>query len=191
MKNLSLNAKIWCVIALLAASYLVTTGVGLSQLVTVRDRLNEVTGPITKSDNLTAEIESQQRLLSIYTLQSLVMTKEEELKENMAGYRKIGDTLRAKLDELDAIASPKEKEAIREYRATFEEFSKTWDRVNALSSTNKAEAVALFLEARPRLVGALNKKLEQMNAITRASRFSRAWASRGSSCARSTARSRR
>jgi methyl-accepting chemotaxis protein len=148
MKNWSLSKKIWAVLGLLAFAFVGSTYFGLSRLARVRDSLVEITSTDMKRDQLTSEIQLNQRQITSLTLESIVLQDPEDLKKNAQKFGEFRDKQKKDIASYEELASEKGKEILGQYVDRFNAYMGYVERIRKHAIKNENEQAAkLYVEA--------------------------------------------
>ncbi|MBX3034070.1 MAG: MCP four helix bundle domain-containing protein, partial [Bdellovibrionaceae bacterium] len=168
MNQWGLSKKIWSVLGLLSFAFVFSTVYALHSMNKIQASLNLITGDIVKRDQLTSQLQDNQRQMTISALETLAQTEADRMKETRERFDKARKDQDEGTKTYESLASEKGKAFLKDYLATMA----TWDIIMTktmdLAQAGKdREALAAFNSAEEQRVG-MRKTLASMNELTAA-----------------------
>ena len=168
MKHWSLNKKIWSVLLLLCAAYVASNTYAIKELLFLRDSLNEITGNVVRRDQLTSEMQDNQRVISNSTLESVVQDDSSKQPAILERYSKTVEKQDKDMAEYDAIASIEGKQLLEKYKVDFVKFLEITRRTRELGAQNKDDEAGKVYFSGADILGRMRGYMGEMNQLTAA-----------------------
>jgi methyl-accepting chemotaxis protein len=167
MKNWSLNAKVFFIVGIFTAAAVAIAVMGINKLAYVNGLLVNITNVEVKRDQLTADIQDQERQVTIISKDIIIEKDPARMEKMIQEIKPARERLLSLIDKYKGIANDKGRDLADKYRAAIEE----WEGVNAevrkLTRDGKdAEARDLVKSRETPLRLKASAVMQEMNDIT-------------------------
>lgn len=159
MKNLSLNQKIWGILAVAGFALIAVASISIFNAVSGRNRLNEVLNVFVKRQDLASRFGDRQRLTVISLLQSIADRNPSAVKKDEENYLQAKAEVKKILSEYQVIASAEGKAESERYEEKLNRFFEFADQAVALAVQGKKS------EATDELAKALTAREEMQKSL--------------------------
>jgi methyl-accepting chemotaxis protein len=167
MKNWSLNAKVFFIVGIFAATAITIAVLGINKLAYVNELLVEITSVQVKRDQLTSDIQDQQRQVAIINKDIIIEKDPARMEKLSQDLKPVREQLLALIDKYKSIASDKGKELAEQYGATINDWANANADIRTLTKAGKdAEVQELVKSKEAPLRLKATALMEQMNDIT-------------------------
>ncbi len=167
MKNLSLNAKILVIIAVLIAGGGIISYFSLTKMSDINEKIEEITKVHVKRDQLSASILDATRRNNILNKNIAIEPlpeKQAELEKQLVEVREV---ISKTAEEAKKISSPEGVKLIEQYLETFENLRTITAEVRTLGKARKMDELAVVVrEKEIPMVSNVNKILGNLNDLT-------------------------
>jgi methyl-accepting chemotaxis protein len=166
MKNWSLSKKIWGVLGILCFAFVMSAGFSVKELVAGKDALNEITSVLIRRDQLSSDINDNQRVMLQAAMEAILRTDETLIKK--AG-KKVDDALEEQDRDMKAyeeVASDEGRALLEKYKKTFQTYVGAIQQSRELAKFNKNDEAARVILDADNIRLELRGHLDAMNKLT-------------------------
>jgi methyl-accepting chemotaxis protein len=166
MQHWSLSKKIWAVIGVLSAAFVISSVYSVKELLKNRDTLNQITGVLVKRDQYSSKVRDNQRRLVQIGMELILRTDEANLKRLTRELTQAIEKQEVQIKEYLEVASPEGKVLMEKYASDYKVFLDALKTSHAFSTQNKnTEATAALFSSDSNLA-AMRGYIEEAKKLT-------------------------
>ena len=166
MKNWSLSQKIWMIVGVLSAAFVISSVFSIINSVHARDRLTEVATVLVKRDQLTSEIKDAQRAATINLLETIARTDAASIAKFTQKFEESAARIKEQLSLYKAIADADGLALTEKYEAELKDYMAYSEKAKALGAQNKVEEAMVIVANSDATKDRMRGYLNDMNALT-------------------------